>query len=89
MFRELERQTFDLSDFGLDTNDDTDDPFIPPEPDPGENPFVSDQSNISDGGTTTGNGGAEVTVVVELSDTAEDFLTTTQKSVNKKGFSIV
>ena len=66
-----------------------DDPFIPPEPDPGENPFVSDQGNISDGGTTTGNGGGDVTVLIELSDTAEDFLTTTQKSVNKKGFSIV
>ena len=87
LFRELERMSIDLSPPSAPPPDE--DPFIPPEPDPGDNPFVSDQSNISGGGTTTGNGNQEVTVVVELSDTAEDFLTTTQKSVNKKGFSIV
>ena len=89
LFRELERQTFDLSDFGLELRDDTPDPFIPPDPTPGDNPFVSDQGNISGGETGKRNGNQEVRVVVELSDTAEDFLTTTQKSVNKKGFSII
>jgi hypothetical protein len=89
LFRELERQTFDLSDFGLEERDDTPDPFIPPDPTPGENPFVSDQGNISGGGTTTANDGGELKVIVELSDTAEDFLTTTQKRANDQGFSFV
>ena len=86
LFRELERMSIDLSPPSAPPPDD--DPFIPPDPTPGDNPFVSDQGNMLDGDTKTGNG-AEVTVVVELSDTAEDFLTTTQKSVNKKGFSII
>lgn len=88
LFRILEQQSFDLSQFNLELNDPLPKPppFIPPEPDLSNIPSVTDQSNISSG--LSGNNDTTPEVIISLSDTAEDFLTATQARVNKKGFSI-
>ena len=88
LFRILEQQSFDLSQFNLELNNPPPKPppFIPPEPDLSNIPSVTDQSNISPG--ISDNGGTSPEVIISLSDTAEDFLTVTQARANKKGFTL-
>ena len=63
------------------------DPDIPPipEPTPVPTPLVSDNSNVDKGLKSAA---TDVTVKVELSDNAEDFLQVTQERLAKKGYAI-
>jgi len=74
-------------DLGFPRPDPDPEPDIPPipEPTPVPTPLVSDNSNVDTG---LKNAATDVTVKVELSDNAEDFLQVTQERLAKKGYAI-
>jgi len=74
-------------DLGFPRPDPDADPDIPPipEPTPVPTPLVSDNSNVDKGLKSAA---TDVTVKVELSDNAEDFLQVTQERLAKKGYAI-
>ena len=74
-------------DLGFPRPDPDADPDIPPipEPTPVPIPLVSDNSNVDKGLKSAA---TDVTVKVELSDNAEDFLQVTQERLAKKGYAI-